>query len=590
MNKDLRYQRFPVSRTNTRSRTHYWYYWPRRRWCPGGRSVYLLVFLLPVAVTKLSFAAPTDIVAMVDGQPIFMREIDELSTAQLSKIRDELGALLARTVDRLIDERLRSLTVPEPSEELSQLPATPSVADEEVRSYRATPEKDVIGRRSVEGVASESDEQTALLRYYLEQKAREAADAQMRQRLRQGHMIRLSFPRPQELEFPMTQERQIAQVDNTWIRAVEFEQAAAWRLYQLRGEIYRERRRSLESAIENALLGNEARRRSMTTEALLAELSAKESVSETEIQAFTTAEQEAGRPAPTAERAHVYLEFRKAYDRRQRLLKKLRDSSPIEILLKPPPIPRLPVVDTGVVVLGAKKGKRLVVYTNYRCPSCRAAQQEIDTLLAQDKQVRVIFHDFIPGYDPVATEAAYFTRCAAQWGVFPRMRQELLTREPPSFGQHWYKESELPQLVHRLRVKKRLEFLECLGTDVYKAIEHDTANARELGFDAPPAFVAEGIPAVGAPSAERLAQALAQGLQAQLLRKPELADGNLPRKRKRRKGRRARLPKKHQVSTQTSSQQRSKSQLLQKPKPTPQSSVIQKAAPQSKREDLFDLE
>ena len=113
MNKDLRYQRFPVSRTNTRSRTHYWYYWPRRRWCPGGRSVYLLVFLLPVAVTKLSFAAPTDIVAMVDGQPIFMREIDELSTAQLSKIRDELGALLARTVDRLIDERLRSLTVPE---------------------------------------------------------------------------------------------------------------------------------------------------------------------------------------------------------------------------------------------------------------------------------------------------------------------------------------------------------------------------------------------------------------------------------------------------------------------------------------------
>ena len=168
------------------------------------------------------------------------------------------------------------------------------------------------------------------------------------------------------------------------------------------------------------------------------------------------------------------------------------------------------------------------------------------------------------------------------------MRQELLTREPPSFGQHWYKESELPQLVHRLRVKKRLEFLECLGTDVYKAIEHDTANARELGFDAPPAFVAEGIPLVGAPSAEHLTQALAQGLQAQLLRKPELTDGNLPRKR--RKGRRARLPKKPQVSTNTSSQQHSKPQLLQKPKPTPQSSVIQKAAPQPKREDLFDLE
>src|SRR5262249_50042654 len=210
-----------------------------------------------------------------------------------------------------------------------------------------------------------------------------------------------------------------------------------------------------------------------------------------------------------------YLEFRKAYDRRQALLKKLRDDIPIKILLKEPPIPLLPIEDTGFVVLGGTRGKRLVVYTNYRCANCRTVQQEIDKLLVQDNKVRVIFHDFIPGYDPIATEAAYLARCAAQWGVFPRMRNELLSREPPQFGSHWYKKVELPQLMYRLRVKKRTEFLECLGTDVYKAIARGTTKAREFGFDDPPAFIAEGVPMAGTASAERLTQALVKGLNLQ---------------------------------------------------------------------------
>jgi len=564
------------------------------------------VFFLLFAVTRLSVAAPSDVAVMVNGKPILVGEIDRQSDVQISKLRDELSVLLARTVDRLIDERLRSLTPPETTEELSLQPVIPSVTEEEVRSYRATREKDLAGANLVDGGTSEP-EQTAILRHYLDQKAREAANRQARQRLRQGHEIRLSLPHPQELELPMTQERQIARVDHIWIRAAEFEQAAAWRLYQLRKEIYRERRRNLETAIEAALLESEAQRRGITSEALFAELSAKESVSETEIQAFTTAEQEAGRPTPTAEQAQVSVEFRKAYARRQRLLKKLREETPIQILLKEPPVPRLPVMDTGVAVLGAKQGKRLVVYTNYRCPSCRAAQLEIDVLVAQDKKVRVIFYDFIPGYDQVATEAAYLTRCAAQWGVFPRMRQELLAREPPPFGLHWYTESELPQLLSRLRVKKKVEFLECLGTDVYKAIERDTVSARELGFEYPPAFVAEGVPLVGTPSSESLTQALERGLKAQLQRSRVKAEGDHPRKRKKgrrwrqseqlddfpsRKSRsRVRSSKKQDVSVATPPQAGTQLQPVQEPQPTTgQPPAHKHAASKGRRERLFDME
>lgn len=519
---------------------------------------------------------------MVGDQPILVGELDKQSTTQLSRLHDELGALLVRTVDRLIDERLRALTPPETVE---APPAPPQISDEEVRSYREAREKEVVGLQSSQETLRASEEQTALLRYYLEQKAREDTDVQARQRLRHGHIIRFSLPHPRELEVPITAERQIAQVDNIWIRAAEFEQAAAWRLYQLREGIYRERRRNLEPAIENALLGNEARRRGITTEVLISELSAQESVSEYEIQEFAAAEQEAGRPVLTVERAQSYLEFRKAYDRRQALLKKLRADTPIKILLKEPPIPLLPVVDTGFAVLGARRGKRLIVYTNYRCTDCRSVQHEIDKLLGQDKKVRVIFHDFIPGYDPVATEAAYLARCAAQWGVFPRMRNELLAREPPAFGSHWYKHVELPQLMRRLRVKKRTEFLECLGTDVYKAIERGTANAREIGFEDPPAFVAEGVPMAGTPSVERLTQALEQGLKLQLRRRQRVEEEATPQKR--RKGRGSlRTSKKQEVTTGAPSRTRAQSQSVKKSRPV----VLKRAAPKPRRDKLFDVE
>jgi hypothetical protein len=126
------------------------------------------VFFLLFAVTGLSVAAPSDIAAMVNAKPILVGEIDRQSNVQISKLRDELSVLLARTVDRLIDERLRSLTTPETTEKLSLQPVIPSVTEEEVRSYRATHERDLTGTNLMDGGTSEPEEQTAILRHYID--------------------------------------------------------------------------------------------------------------------------------------------------------------------------------------------------------------------------------------------------------------------------------------------------------------------------------------------------------------------------------------------------------------------------------------
>src|SRR5690606_26071414 len=134
--------------------------------------------------------------------------------------------------------------------------------------------------------------------------------------------------------------------------------------------------------------------------------------------AFIEAERAAGRPISDPERARQYLSFRKAHARRTTFVESLRASARIEILFEEPYPPRLPMTEANAPALGRPDGLRLVVYTNYRCAPCRQTHREIDRLLATDGKVRVIFRDFVPVYDPVASEAARVSRCADRLGAF----------------------------------------------------------------------------------------------------------------------------------------------------------------------------
>jgi len=110
----------------------------------------------------------------------------------------------------------------------------------------------------------------------------------------------------------------------------------------------------------------------------------------------------------------------------------------------------------------------------------------------------------------VAGEAARLSRCADRFGVFARMRSELLARDPPAFGEVWYKENALPILAGKLGIDSAA-FSQCLSsTETRKAVERDSAQARDLGFEEAPSFVAQGIPLSGMQSAESLAGFLRQ--------------------------------------------------------------------------------
>ena len=462
-----------------------------------------LILLVLMAGSNVAFAAEVA-AARINGQTLPLSEIDAPSRLTIIQLREALVAQAARTIDRLVDRQLQASTC------AANAPSPKPVTDEAIRVLRDKRAVDFEGPFAPTETAGNPAVAQPAIRYYLEQKALEAEKTAAHRQLREDHAIKVLLPEGWELEQALPPERPVALVDGDPIPAAALEQAAALALYRLRTEIYLERQRNMETAIENRLLVEEARRRRVSTEALLAETTQDVAVSNEELNAFIEAERAAGRTVSSPERARPYLEFRKAHARRTALIDRLRAAARIEILVTEPATPSLPVIEADAPALGEPAGLRLVVYTNYRCDPCRTTHREIDRLLAVDRHVRVIFRDFIPVYDPVADEAARLSRCADRFGAFARMRSELLARDPPAFGEVWYQENALPILAGKLGIDSAA-FSQCLSsTETRKAVERDSAQARDLGFEEAPSFVAQGIPLSGMQSAESLAGFLRQ--------------------------------------------------------------------------------
>jgi protein-disulfide isomerase len=436
-----------------------------------------------------------------------MEDVDLPSSGKIASLHAQLADAARVAVDGLIDRRLERW-----ASALGGAFATASPpSDAEVEAFR---QEQTIGppagqAQRRKGEALEHD----AARYALAQRKASLARAARRQ----GHTIELLLPSAVELERPLPDARVVARVDGRRVNARSLERAAALPLYRLRGEIDRERRRNLDQVIEERLLAREAARRGVSVEAVLGAEGNASQVTDAEVESFLSAERAAGREAPSAERARPYLQFRKAYAEHAALVQRLRAAVRIEVVLESPPAPRLPMVEAGAPALGASAsgaGPRLLVYDNYRCGPCRAVQGEVDRLLAADPSLRVVFFDFVPVYDPVATEAALLVRCAARLGGFAGMRRELLGREPPSFGERWYDAADLATLARRSNLDPQALAGCLVQPGPRRAVERDTTRALGLGFVEAPAFIAEGQPLSGAQSSETLAQALRGGRSA----------------------------------------------------------------------------
>ncbi|MCG6862586.1 MAG: DsbA family protein [Chromatiaceae bacterium] len=460
---------------------------------------------LPLFALALVAAAEGPPVLRFDGGSVSLAAVDAASRGKAPALLEALHEEAALALDALIDERLVELA----GGTLAVAPVPP-VSEDEIDRFRRERAADFEGPEAPQGSAAIPAVRRAAIRHYLEEQAREGARRGALGALRARHRVEPKLPDSAELAAPLAPGRVVARLDGEPLCAGDLEARAALRLYRLRGELARERLRVAEDLLAERLLAAEAARRGMDVEALVASQTAAPGADA--FAELAAAERALGRPEPDPERARPLLEFRARQAARQALLARLRAEADVEVAIELPRPPRLPVLVDDAPFLGRADGARLIVYANYRCHACRRAHAEIDRLLSVSDEVRVVFRDWIPAYDPAARQAAALARCAARQGHFAEMRAALLAVERPDFGLPWPEGDAGP--VARVAGLDAVALRTCLTGAMDPAIERDSAQARAMGFEHAPAFVAEGVPLSGTQSAEGLARALRESLRA----------------------------------------------------------------------------
>jgi len=331
------------------------------------------------------------------------------------------------------------------------------------------------------------------------------------ERLKQNEKLIIHIPSPAQLEKPIAPQTVLAKLGPLTISAGQVESLRELKLFQLRGELYLLRKRSLEKLIDSKLLEKAANAQGKSLKSIESAL-LKVKASDSQIDAYIRAQEKLGNKLNRA-RVIPYINFRVRSLRRKQMIKSQRTQASIKFFLN---IPKRPImhVDSqfGVNYLPNKKTKKIestrdpdiILFSNYRCEVCRQTYREIDKLLKLKPNLTVKQYDFIPLTDTVALDASLLANCADKQEKYVEMKNYLLNAQAPLRDNNWLDNTQLNRFLNQNRMRQE-QFYQCLGdVSEQQTIASMTAIANQIGFTNPPALLIRGIPLSGLHTSEEL--------------------------------------------------------------------------------------
>ena len=147
------------------------------------------------------------------------------------------------------------------------------------------------------------------------------------------------------------------------------------------------------------------------------------------------------------------------------------------------------------VVLGNPKGKKVLVeFTDYNCPYCAASLKDVDRLVAEDPELKVVVREW-----PIFEGSDVASRMALAAG---------LQGKYPAFHDAMFRLGD----VNAAAAEAGLDMARARADAASDAVSAEIANnldlARSLGFTGTPAWIAGRKPIGGAVGYERLKAAI----------------------------------------------------------------------------------
>jgi protein-disulfide isomerase len=191
---------------------------------------------------------------------------------------------------------------------------------------------------------------------------------------------------------------------------------------------------------------------------------------------------------------------------------KLREKYPVEIFLKPPPLPLTQVYIDGAPSQGPDDALVTIVeFSDYLCPSCRKGHDTVKRIKEKyDGQIRWIFKDYPLDRHPGAKQLALAARSADKQGKFWEY-QELLfsTKKSPNLEEAIHYASELGM--------DTALFQQSMSDPILlEELEQDVVEARKAGISSTPTFIINGSMRTGTPSFDEFSKLIDQALHLDL--------------------------------------------------------------------------
>ena len=305
----------------------------------------------------------------------------------------------------------------------------------------------------------------------------------------------------------------LARVNGRVITEADVNRALGSALSRLEEQIYALKQQQLEKLISEQLLAEEAARKGVSTEALIAtEVKAKvRTVPEEEVDQFIQANKSRLKGDPVSVRSQVraHLEGREIKARRDALVRSLRERAAIEINFEPPPVYRAAVATDGFPTRGSATAPVTIVeFSDFHCPYCRLTQSALAEVLSKYAgKVKLVYRHFpLDGLHPDARKAAEAAHCAADQGKFWEYQDRLFG------GNSDGSPAALKALAEAIGLDVAV-FQQCLGSGKQRqAVQRDVEEGTRLGVTATPTFFINGRMLVGGQSVEALARVIEQEL------------------------------------------------------------------------------
>lgn len=365
-------------------------------------------------------AAP-DVLAIVNGVKISGREIDEQIKEELDALKRQVVEARRRELDLQINSRLLEL-------EARRRGITPIklIEQEVIAKIKEPAEADAQAfynqhkSQTAREFAEAKNDVIAHLRYQREQEGAKAfAD-----RLRAATQIKLSAPDHAAPARDADRTRVAAVVGADRITFGEIEDAIRPLNFKAQEQAYDLRKKRLDVMINDVLLDQEAKRRSMTVAALIeSEVTSKTNrITEERLRAFYELNKAnlKGDYAQLKEPLAHYLQSREKNMAEEAFAAEMRRRAEIQLFLaEPEPSVYSIKIDDQPVKGNPSAPVTIVEFTDYQCPSCANLQPAVEQLLKEfGDKVRLVARDFPMPKHPYAFKAAEAAEAAREQGKY----------------------------------------------------------------------------------------------------------------------------------------------------------------------------